>query len=172
MIERFDINSVCIAGGALYRGVAAYVGMDVFLLIGDPSETHAMLREKAKSVEKALENYDFVFLHIKATDNYGHDGKFKEKKEIIEKIDKEVISKLAKTGAYLVITGDHSTPVSRKAHSGHEIPILVYGKDERKDKVKKFDEISCMEGGLGHIEGKDIMPIILNLIEKAKKYGS
>ncbi len=172
MIERFDVNAVCIAGGALYRGVATYIGMDVFLVIGDPSTDLTRFKEKIKAVKKALESYDFIFLHIKAPDNYGHDGDFRGKKEIIEKIDKEIIPVLEKTGAYLVITGDHSTPCSRKAHSGHAVPILVYGKDERADKVKKFDEISCMEGGLGHVEGKDIMPIILNLIEKAHKYGS
>lgn len=172
MIERFDINGVCIAGGALYKGVSAYIGMDVFLLIGDPSKGPEMLKAKIKAVKKAMESYDFIFLHIKATDNFGHDGDFKGKKAILEKIDKEIIPALVKTGAYLVITGDHSTPVSRKAHSGHEVPILIYGKDERVDKVKKFDEMSCMEGGLGHIYGSEVMSIILNLIEKAKKYGS
>ncbi len=172
MIERFGLNGVCIAGGALYKGVAAYVGMDVFLLIGDPSKGPEMLSAKKKAVEKALEEYEFIFLHIKATDNFSHDGDFEGKKKILEKVDRELIPYLVKTGAYLIITGDHSTPVSRGAHSGHEVPIVIYGNNERVDKVKKFDEISCMEGGLGHIEGKDIMPIILNLIEKAQKYGS
>jgi 2,3-bisphosphoglycerate-independent phosphoglycerate mutase len=172
MIERFDINAACIAGGALYKGVATYIGMDVFLLIGDPSKGPEMLEAKKKAVKRALKEYDFVFIHIKATDNYSHDGDFEGKKKIIEKVDREFISELAKTGAYLIITGDHTTPVSRREHSGHEVPILIYGKDERTDKVKKFDEISCMEGGLGHLEGKDIMPIILNLLEKAHKYGS
>lgn len=172
VIERFGLNSVCIAGGALYRGVATYIGMDVYMIVGDPSADLTRFDEKIKAVKNAIKTYDFIFLHIKATDNYSHDGDFRGKKEVIEKIDKEVIPILEKTGAYLIITGDHSTPCSRKAHSGHEIPILIYGKDERADKVKKFDEMSCMEGGLGHVEGKDIMPIILNLMEKAEKYGS
>jgi len=172
IVERFGLNSVCIAGGALYRGVATYIGMDVYMILGDPSTGMIKLEEKVKAVENAIKNYDFVFLHVKATDNYGHDGDFKGKKETIEKIDKELIPVLERTGAYLIITGDHSTPCSRREHSGHEVPILIYGNDERVDKVKKFDEISCMAGGLGHIEGKDLMPIILNLIGKAEKYGS
>lgn len=172
MIERFDINGACIAGGALYKGVAAYIGMDVFLVVGDPSVDMTNLETKVKAVKNAIEKYDFIFLHVKATDNFSHDGDFNGKKKVLEKIDKKLIPALVKTGAYLVITGDHSTPVSRKAHSGHEVPVLIYGKDERTDKVKKFDEMSCMEGGLGHINGENIMPVILNLIEKSKKYGS
>jgi 2,3-bisphosphoglycerate-independent phosphoglycerate mutase len=109
---------------------------------------------------------------VKACDSFGHEGDFKGKTKMIERIDRELIPILAKSGAYLVITGDHSTPCSRKAHSGHEIPIIIYGKDERIDDVKKFDEISCMKGGLGHVKGRNIMPLILNLIERAKKYGS
>lgn len=172
MIERFGIDSACIAGGALYKGVAAYIGMDVFMVVGDPSVDLTNLETKVKAVKNAIEKYDFIFLHVKATDNFGHDGDFQGKKKVLEKIDRILIPALEKTGAYLIITGDHSTPVSRKGHSGHEVPVLIYGKDERYDKVKKFDEMSCMEGGIGHINGEDIMPIILNLIEKAEKYGS
>ena len=51
------------------------------------------------------------------------------------------------------------------------MPILIWG-NERQDEVTQFDEQSCMHGGLGHIEGKDLIPIILNLIGKGKKYGS
>ncbi|NYZ77695.1 phosphoglycerate mutase, partial [Candidatus Micrarchaeota archaeon] len=141
-------------------------------LRGDPKETPEMLREKAAATAKALETYDFVFLHVKATDNAGHDGDFEGKKKAIENVDREIIPALAKTGACLVITGDHSTPCSLKRHSGDEVPVLLHGPGMRRDRVKKFDEMSCMEGGLGHIDGKDVMPIILDLLGKAEKCGS
>lgn len=170
--ERFGIKGACIAGGALYRGVARYVKMDVFLIPGDTGDKNTNLSAKANAAAKALNDHDFVFLHVKACDNFGHDGDFEGKKTMLEKIDKEVVSVLAKTGANIVITGDHSTPVSMKGHSGHEVPILIYGKNERYDEISKFDEINCAQGGLGHIQGKDMMPIILNLLGKARKYGS
>jgi 2,3-bisphosphoglycerate-independent phosphoglycerate mutase len=109
---------------------------------------------------------------VKACDSAGHDGDAEGKTRMLERIDAEAVPILEKSGAYLIITGDHSTPCCRKGHSGHEVPILVYGKGERTDGVTKFDEISCAEGGLGHIRGKDIIYLILNLIEKAQKYGS
>lgn len=172
MNERFGIKAACVAGGALYKGVARYVGMDVIDAVGATGTKNTDLKAKGNAAAKALSSHDFVFVHVKACDSFGHDGDCKGKAGMIGRIDKELIPILLKTGAYLVITGDHSTPCSRKGHSGHEIPVIVYGKDERKDGVKKFDEISCMDGGLGHLRGRDIMPIILNLIEKSKMYGS
>ena len=169
-IERFGIEAACVAGGALYCGVSKYIGLDVFRL--PKKKNKEIIKEKANAAAKAAEKYDLVFLHIKGCDNCGHDGDFKGKKEMIERIDKEVIPIIRKTGASIIITGDHSTPVSRKAHSGHELPIIIWSKEERYDKVKKFDELNCMNGGLGHINGCDIMPMILNILKKAEKYGS
>ncbi len=172
MLQMFGISAACIAGGALYKGVARYVGMDIINVKGATGTFETDLKAKAKAVEEALKLHDFVFLHVKACDSAGHDGDFKKKTAMLERIDKELIPVLKDTGAYLIITGDHSTPCVRKAHSGHEVPILIYGKNERADSVAKFDEVSCMQGGLGHINGSDIMPLLLNLIEKNGMYGS
>ncbi|MBI5223703.1 2,3-bisphosphoglycerate-independent phosphoglycerate mutase [Candidatus Micrarchaeota archaeon] len=169
---RFGISGVCIAGGALYKGVSKFIGLDIIDVPGATGDKNTDLKAKARATISALSNYDFVFLHVKGCDSAGHDGKFDEKKKMLERIDKELLPSLIKSGAYLIITGDHSTPCSRKAHSGHEVPLLVWGDSERIDGVKKFDEISCMAGGLGHLQGKDVLPLILNLIEKSKKYGS
>lgn len=170
--ERFKVKAACVAGGALYKGVAKFVGMDIIAVDGATGTKNTNLKAKGQAVLEALKTHDLVFVHVKGCDSFGHDGDCKGKASMISRIDKELIPYLMKSGAYLVITGDHSTPCSRKNHSGHEVPVLVFGKDERVDEVKKFDEISCMKGGLGHIKGKNLMPIILNLIEKAEMFGS
>lgn len=170
--ERFGIRGACIAGGALYKGVAKYVGMDVLKVPGVTGDAKTDLKAKGKAAVGASERYDFVFVHVKAVDSFGHDGNFREKTKMLERIDRELVGELKKSDAYIVVTGDHSTPCIRKAHSGHEVPILIHGKNERKDSVKRFDEISCMQGGLGHLRGKDVMPVILNLIQKGKMQGS
>ncbi len=169
--ERFAMHGICVAGGALYKGVAAYMKMDIALVPGATGDKRTDLTAKAKAVAQALSNdYDFAFMHVKGCDSAGHDGDFKTKVAMLEKLDK-AIPILEKTGAAIIVTGDHSTPVSLKKHTGHEVPILVY-RGERNDPVKKFDEISCMAGGLGHIKGRDIIPLILNITGRAKKYGS
>ena len=168
--ERYGLNAACIAGGALYRGVARLLGMDVILVPGATGDKNTDVEAKAKAAAKALKDYDMVFMHVKACDSFGHDGDFEGKKGMVEKIDK-ALPILEATGACIVITADHSTPCSLKAHSGHEVPILVY-RGERYDDVKRFDEISCAKGGLGHVRGKDIIPLILNITGRAEKYGS
>jgi 2,3-bisphosphoglycerate-independent phosphoglycerate mutase len=168
--DRFGLNAACVAGGALYKGVASFIGMDVLMVPGATGDRNTDLGAKAKAAAKALESYDFVFMHVKLCDSAGHDGDFKLKKDGIERID-AILPILEETGACIVITGDHSTPCSLKAHSGHEVPILVHG-GERVDDVGKFDEISCAQGGLGHVRGKDIVPLVLNITGKAQKYGS
>ncbi|MEM2909049.1 MAG: 2,3-bisphosphoglycerate-independent phosphoglycerate mutase [Candidatus Bilamarchaeaceae archaeon] len=168
--ERFGLKGVCIAGGALYRGVARYIGMDIISV--PSSEDERSLSERAMAAAKATANYDLVFLHIKGCDNAGHDGNFDGKRKMIERIDKKVLPPLMKSGADIIITGDHSTPVARREHSGHEIPILIWSKEERRDSVKRFDELNCMYGGLGHVSGEELIRAILNLLKKAEKRGS
>lgn len=170
-IERFGMNGICVAGGALYKGAASFMNMDIALVPGATGDKNTDFIAKANAVASALaSDYDFVFLHVKACDSAGHDGDFESKVKALEKIDK-MIPILEKTGACIIVTGDHSTPVSMKKHTGHEVPILVY-RGERTDAVKNFDERSCALGGLGHIEGKDIIPLILNITDRAEKYGS
>ncbi len=170
--DSFKLKATCVAGGALYKGIAKYLGMDIMKVEGATGTKDTNLIAKGNAAVKALETYDFVFLHVKACDSFGHDGDFEGKKNMLLRIDSELMPILRESGAAVIVTGDHSTPCTRKAHSGHEVPVLVWAKGERADTVQSFDEISCMQGGLGHIRGKNIMPLILNVIEKAEKYGS
>lgn len=170
--QKFKLKAACVAGGALYKGIAKYLGMDVIDVKGATGTKDTNLVAKGNAVSAALNEHDFVFLHVKACDSFGHDGDFDGKKNMLLRIDNELLPILRETGATIVITGDHSTPCVRKAHSGHEVPVLVWSKGGRTDNVSAFDEVACMQGGLGHINGKNLMPMILDMIEKAEKYGS
>lgn len=168
----YGITGACVAGGALYKGVARYIGMDIMDVPGATGTKNTDLKSKGAAAAKALEKHDFVFVHVKATDSFSHDGDAKGKTQFLEKIDKELIPLLEKTGAAIVITGDHSTACVRKDHTGYEVPILMYEKGGRIDGLKTFDEISAMKGGLGHMRGKHVMPLILNMLGKSRMYGS
>ena len=168
--KRFGMKGACVAGGALYKGVAKYIGMDVLEVKGASGDRNTDLEAKRKAVESALKKYDFVFLHIKGTDSFSHDGDFEGKKGFIEKIDSAI--RFDFETDVIVVTGDHSTPWSLKGHSGHEVPVLFSGELVRKDDVKSFNEYSAMKGGIGHIKGKDIMNMIKNYMGKNEVVGS
>ena len=164
MKERFGIKAGCIAGAALYKGCACYVGMDIINVKGATGDEYTDLKAKIAATIKALKKYDLVFLHIKATDVFGHDSNCKKKAEFIEKVDKAIkpFLKLKKTP--IIITGDHSTPCTVGEHTSDPVPVLIYADEIPNDKIKIFNEKNCAKGGLGLIYGKHIMPIITYLL--------
>ncbi len=169
--EKYELKSCCIAGTGLYKGFGKFLGMDLINVKGATGGKDTDVKAKFIAAQSNLKKYDFIFVHLKAPDLFGHDGDFLGKKNFIEKIDKNIplLRALKNKGdVLLVITGDHSTPCSIKDHSGDPVPILFSGKTVRKDSNSKFGERSCAKGGLGRIQGWQVMPQILNLIGKQK----
>ena len=165
--EKYGISAACVAGGALYRGVAKYVGMDIIHVPGAEASFDTNLLGKAKAVLQSIKKHDLVFLHIKDTDNAGHDGDFQRKTQMIEKVDKMLHIILPNlTDTFVILTGDHSTPVSLMRHTSDPVPILFHGPSVTPDDNGKFDELSCQDGGLGHVEGLDVMPRICDFLGK------
>ena len=72
----------------------------------------------------------------------------------------------------LLVTGDHSTPVDCGDHTSDPLPLLMYSPTVRRDTVTSFGERSCSKGGLGHIQGADILPIIINQMRLGEKFGA
>lgn len=173
--EEYCLETACIAGGGLYKGVGRMLGMHVIEDSRLSGGTTTDLSAKFEITQNALNDYDFVFTHVKGTDNYSHDGKYKEKSEFIERVDKELYRFLPENyegDLVVMITGDHSTPCSFKDHSADPVPILIYSPDCRRDKVEKFGESYAVDGSLGHILGKHIMGIALNEMRLVRKFGA
>ena len=169
---RFGFSAACVAGASLYKGVAKYLGMEVIHVEGTTGRADTNLNNKVEAALHALKAHDFVFLHVKATDSMGHDGDFEGKKNMISRIDKELVARIKDADSYIVITADHSTPVSIKRHSSDPVPVVIKGVGVRKDRVNKFDEFSAASGGLGRISGIDLMPILSDFMGYYKMYGT
>jgi 2,3-bisphosphoglycerate-independent phosphoglycerate mutase len=163
--EVYGLKSCAIATYPMYKGLSRLVGMDV-LDAGDTTAT------EIATLKSNWDRYDFFFFHIKKTDSAGEDGNFDAKVKVIEEVDAVIPEILSLKPDVLVITGDHSTPAALKSHSWHELPILLYAKNIRIDPVEAFDEISCMQGGLGHIRHVDIMPLAMAHADRLNKYGA
>ena len=169
--ERFNLKAICIAGGALYKGVAKYVGMDVIDVPGATGTTKTDLNAKAQAVIKAANDYDLVFAHIKGTDSCGHDGDFEGKMKMIERADAEFFSQVIDKFDVFVLTGDHSTPVAAKRHTCDAAPILFRNETARPDGAKKFTELNCAGGSLGQLTGTELMHFILDYLHKGHMFG-
>ena len=167
MRERFRLTPAVAALYPMYKGVARFVGMDVFRC--EPED----LDGQARAVMKALESgHDFVFLHHKPADSAGEDGNVPAKIKAIEEFDRHLPSFLKLGFDVVCVTGDHSTPCSMKLHSWHPVPVLINGGPQRVGYSKIFSEREALSGALGSFRAMDLMPLLLASAGKLAKFGA
>ncbi len=170
--ERYGLSGSVISAATLISGIGMVVGLEHIPVPGATGSVDSDLDAKVAATLRELEQKDFALLNIKGADEAGHDGKPEQKRDFIEVIDAALAPFGALEGCLLVICGDHSTPCSVKDHSADPVPLVIRGDGVRTDRIQRFDEISCAEGGINRIRGLDLMPIALDLINKAHKYGA
>lgn len=156
----------------LLRGIALGMKMDVFYVEGATGNKDTNFAGKGKAAIKALteQNYDFVYVHIEATDECGHAGDLEGKIYSIEQIDEKIVGPLAealdKTGEpyTIIITPDHPTPVRVMTHTRDGVPCLVYRSDrpvEHPQGVEFSEQWAEVFGE--HRRGCEMLPGVLGL---------
>ncbi len=170
------LKAGAVSATPLIKGICKAIGMDVVTPKGATGGIDTDYDAKADAVIDFLKSdkYDFVFLHIKATDAASHDGKVEEKVRAIERIDGIIGKVLDRYSSELVIafTGDHATPVELKEHAGDSVPFFLYVPENViPDEVSDFNEREARKGSL-RISGLDVMNILLNYSNRATKYGA
>jgi 2,3-bisphosphoglycerate-independent phosphoglycerate mutase len=163
--DRFKLRSLAIANYPMYRGIASLLGMDLNPVTPDiPTQIDVL--------ETKFSEYDFFFIHIKYPDARGEDGDFDGKIKILEEVDQIVPRIRNLRPEVLVVTGDHSTPSKMKTHSWHPVPVILNSDIARVDLVDKFDEISCISGGLGRQPSMHLMGLALAHANRLVKFGA
>ena len=111
---------------------------------------------KAQAAIKALETDDFVYLHVEASDEAGHDGDLELKLKTIEYLDSRIVgpiySALKNQEVAIAVLPDHPTPVAHRTHTNEPIPFLMYAPGIEPDSVETFDEVACKQGCYGLLE--------------------
>lgn len=166
--EKYGLKACCIAGKLLYKQIAKFLGMSLIKVKRANGLPSTNLKGKIRAAINTLKKYDFIFLHIKATDSLAEDGNFLGKKRFIERIDKNLKPILKLKKILIVVTADHSTCCALKRHCATPVPVLMYSSLTGKDKVQEFSEKDCREGKLGKIKQINLMPKILKLKNKNK----
>ncbi len=148
------------------------VGLSHVQVSGATGSADTNLDGKIKAAFNEFKTKDFVLLNIKGADEAGHDGLAVRKKDFIERIDASLAPLRDFDDCLIAICADHSTPCSIKDHSADPVPLVLCGDGVRVDDVAAFDELSCAKGSLHRINGGSLMPVILDLVNLAHKYGA
>ena len=162
--ELYGLRSAALAVYPMYKGLARIVGMDI-LNCND-------LSDQLRTLDTYWNDYDYFFIHYKYTDSCGEDGEFLSKVRHIETLDSSIDSLLSLEPAVLAVTGDHSTPAALKSHSWHPVPLLLVSPTCRRDGSTAFTESVCARGGLGTLESKYLMGLLLAHALRLEKYGA
>ncbi|HTX61121.1 MAG TPA: 2,3-bisphosphoglycerate-independent phosphoglycerate mutase [Methanobacterium sp.] len=171
--EKYGLKAACIAETGLIKGIGKITGMDIIDIEGATGGVDTNLDNIAKGIlDTASKDYDFLLINIDGADEAGHDGNAREKLEFIEKADQVVGELRSLEDFYLILTADHSTPISIMDHTGDPVPLIINGPGIRVDDVKTFDERAATKGGLCRIRGSDIMSILMDLMNKSTKFGA
>ena len=156
LYERFKMRFAALTDMPVERGIAKITGMQSFEAGG--------LRDYAAKAGKTLElltRYGGIYVHLKGPDEPGHDGDAWGKKKVIEDIDQQFFSKLLLNidleRVVVVISADHSTPCTLRAHSADPVPLLITGGKAGKDGICRFTEKDYRRGSLGSLIGKEVL---------------
>ncbi len=133
--ERHGLSSAVVTGVDLIRGLARMLKMKIVEVPGATGYVDTDYEGKAMAVLEVLEEVDFVFLHVEAPDEAGHEGDLDLKIKAIEDFDKRavgtVLEGLTKFDDYRVLLlPDHETPVRERGHRGGAVPYAVASRDD------------------------------------------
>ncbi|HEY7507852.1 MAG TPA: alkaline phosphatase family protein [Nitrososphaera sp.] len=162
--EKYGIPIGCIVEMPVEVGISKVLGMKMY-------EAGALddYELKARVAAKSLKSVDAVYVHLKGPDEFGHDGDAKGKKKNLEDIDRRFFGVLVKElagvkNSAIVVSGDHSTPCIKKAHSDDPVPVLVSGDSVRQDGSARFTEAYGKKGSMGLLAGADVISTALKLV--------
>ena len=159
MKEMYGIKrGAVISAVDLIRGIGVYAGLKVLHVEGATGLYDTNYEGKAQAALEALKENDFVYLHIEASDEAGHEGDVALKVKTIENLDRRAVGpiyeavKQWKEPVAIAVLPDHPTPCAVRTHTNQPVPFLIWKPGETPDGVTRFDEFAVAEGKFGVLE--------------------
>ena len=159
MKEMYGIErGAVISAVDLIRGIGVYAGLKVLHVEGATGLYDTNYEGKAQAALEALKENDFVYLHIEASDEAGHEGDVALKVKTIENLDSRAVGpiyeavKQWKEPVAIAVLPDHPTPCAVRTHTNQPVPFLIWKPGETPDGVTRFDEFAVAEGKYGVLE--------------------
>jgi len=168
--EKTGLRGTMISAVDLLKGIAYGSGMDVVNVEGATGSLDTNYLGKAEAAVNALlkDGKDFVYIHVEAPDEMGHQGNLQHKVESIEHIDAEIISvvktALDKAGEpyRILVLPDHPTPVSLRTHTADPVPYVLFDSASRTENKVTFSEKNAAKTGVFVEDGYRLLDAFIN----------
>ena len=147
----------------LINGIGVYAGLQRVDVEGATGLYDTNYENKVAAALEALKTDDFVYLHIEASDEAGHEGDFELKQRTIEDLDKRVVGPIYEAvkdwgePVAIAVLPDHPTPCELRTHTAEPVPFLIYYPGIKPDGVQTFDEEACKDGVYGVMKENEFM---------------
>ncbi|MFT7538802.1 MAG: 2,3-bisphosphoglycerate-independent phosphoglycerate mutase, partial [Lysobacterales bacterium] len=151
--KKYGVNGAIISAVDLVNGIGRLAGLKVIDVPGATGYYDTDYKAKGQYALEALKDNDYVYIHVEAPDEAGHNGDAKAKTEAIERIDQDIIGPILNNfnehdDVRILILPDHPTPVSLRTHTSDPVPFLMYGKGITADPAETLSEVTATEKGL------------------------
>jgi 2,3-bisphosphoglycerate-independent phosphoglycerate mutase len=153
----------------LIQGIGKYAGLRIIKVPGATGLANTNYEGKAQAAIDALKTDDFVFVHVEATDEAGHDGDLDLKLRAIDYLDKRLIKPILEAinemqeNVCVAVLPDHPTPVEMRIHVNEPVPFIIWHKGIEPDEVQHYDEESCVSGSYGLLRLNEFMNEFMKL---------
>ena len=153
----------------LIQGIGKYAGLRIIKVPGATGLANTNYEGKAQAAIDALEKDDFVFVHVEASDEAGHDGDLELKLKTIEYLDQRLIAPIYNKvetwdePVCIAVLPDHLTPVEQRIHVGQPVPFLIWYRDIEPDEVQQYDEVSSVSGSYGLLRLNEFMHTLMSI---------
>ena len=164
--KRYGIRAAVISAVDVINGLGRSLGMDVIRVPGATGYIDTDYEAKADAAIAAIRDYDFVYVHVEATDEVSHAQDLQLKIKVLEDFDRRLVGRtMAGAGdaiTYAVLP-DHPVPVALGRHTRTPVPVAVRRPGWTPDAVQAFDESSCLQGALGRLSGSGLMDLLFRV---------
>jgi len=168
LTEQYSIKGGMISAVDLLNGIGIYAGLEIISVTGATGYTDTNYRGKAEQALAALKEMDFVFIHVEAPDEMGHEGSVQGKIRAIEDIDEKVVGTILRNisqfNAFRVmVLSDHPTPICLRTHSADPSPFAVLSSEKNENLAEglSFCESSAEKSGLLISPGHKMMELFM-----------
>lgn len=153
----------------LIRGIGHYAGLRCIDVEGATGLYNTNYEGKAQAAIEALKTDDFVYLHIEASDEAGHEGDVPLKLKTIEYLDRRAVGPIYEAvkdwdePVAIAVLPDHPTPCELRTHTAEPIPFLIYYPGIEPDNVSTYDEVACQKGEYGLLDKDEFMNLFMDI---------